>query len=150
MAEEPEERVKLELELPKSEVHIEPAGKPSSPDEDKKRPAREHARKAAAKAQEAEEMEKEAKEKEKKKEEKEEGGFEIAGYKPGEIAKAPLEPPEPKDKKAPNKHQRRVIIFGFILIVIGFILWPLIAFAVGAVFAVAGALVVAFGALVRI
>lgn len=107
-----DEKVKIELEVPKSEVSIKPAKKAKKLEpEDKK---------------------------------------EVAGYELGEVAKAPLEPPEPKDKKGPSIHQKRVVIFGFALAAASLILWPLFSFWVFVAVAAAGALVVAYGTFVRI
>lgn len=74
---------------------------------------------------------------------------EIGGYEPAEILKAPLEPPEPSDKKPPNRHQQRVIFFGFAFVLLSPLLLfvSLVAFIV---LALAGAGIVAFGSLVRV
>lgn len=117
---ESEEKVKVELELPKDEVHISEASGPRL--ESKKS----------------------------KKKDQNDNPESPVDYSPLEIAKAPLEPPEPKSKAPPTVHQQRVIVFGFILIIAGILLWPIINFMIGLAFAVSGAIVVSFGALVRI
>lgn len=103
MSEAPDEKVKVELELPKEQVSVEPA--------------------------------------EKKPE---------ASYKTSDIVKAPLEPPEPKSKAPPNAHQRAVMIFGFAMIAVSLVLWPVASFTVFVAVAIAGAAVIAFGTLVRL
>lgn len=133
MAEESEEKVKVELELPKSGVSIEPAG-----NEAEERKAR---------------LKKRAQEREKKKEEekkKEDDSKEVGGYKVSDIAKAPVEPPEPENKKGPNVHQKRVVAFGFAIAIASLVLWPLIGFWYFVAVAIAGAVVVAFGTFFRI
>lgn len=103
VAEEPDEKVKVELELPKDQVSVEPA---------EEKPT--------------------------------------ASYKAADVAKAPVEPPEPASKAPPNSHQKAVMIFGFSIIAVSLILWPLINFTVFVAVAIAGAAVIAFGTLVRI
>ncbi|HEX5448414.1 MAG TPA: hypothetical protein VFW90_04445 [Candidatus Saccharimonadales bacterium] len=71
-------------------------------------------------------------------------------YSLGDIAKAPVEPPEPEDTSKPNKHQKSVIVFGFALLAVSIIMWPLFNFAVFIGVALAGAAVVAFGSFVRV
>lgn len=147
MVENDDEKVKLELELPKDEANIEPQP------ETLKRAQKlgEAHEKVKQKMKEVEEKEEKLKQKEKelaKKEEEEETT--VAGYKPAEIAKAPLEPPEPEDKKAPSSHQRRVMVFGLALVALGIVLWPLISFGFGLALAIAGAAVIAFATLVRV
>lgn len=74
----------------------------------------------------------------------------IASYDPLEIAKAPLEAPEPINKERPNRHQQRVMLFGFILVMVAPILIVLFNFTAGIVMAITGAAVIAFGALVKV
>lgn len=118
-----EDKVKLQIEVPKEQLE-KVVGEPA----------------ATAKTEEPAE-----KSKTERKEEPE-----VAGYKASQIAKAPLEPPEPESKAAPNPHQRRLIIFGCAIVLAGLLLWPLASFAIGLTVAIAGAAVVAFGTLVRI
>lgn len=91
--------------------------------------------------------EKDSQEKEEKKEEENPG---VASYDPKEILKAPLESPSPVNKKPPNRHQQRVIFLGFLFILISPFLFAFVNFTAFIVIALAGAFIVAFGALVRV
>lgn len=117
---EPEEKIKIELEVPKKDIKVESVSSEPSvskkPKEDKK--------------QETENT--------------------IAGYKPSEIAKAPLEPPKPEDKKGPSRRQKFGVIAGSALVAAGLILWPFFNFAIFICAAFAGAAIVAFSSLVRV
>lgn len=87
-----------------------------------------------------------------KKDEDEEGEEEekVVSYEPSELLKAAVETPEPADKKPPDRHQLRVIILGFVLVIISLILLVIINFTAFVVMALAGAFIIAFGALVRV
>lgn len=96
-------------------------------------------------------LDKEGEEKEGK-DEDEEGEEEekAVSYEPSELLKAAVETPEPADKKPPDRHQLRVIILGFVLVIISLILLVIINFTAFVVMALAGAFIIAFGALVRV
>ncbi len=104
VSEAADEKVKVELELPKDQVSVEPA------EDDKPK----------------------------------------ASYEPRDVLKAAVEPPEPKAKAPPNRHQKLVMVFGFALVAASLLLWPLIGLTVFVAVAVTGAAVIAFGTLVRI
>jgi len=125
MAEESEEKIKIELEVPKSEIQVESISSGSDSEESKEKAAEST---------------------------KEKGDSEhtVAGYKPSEIAKAPAETPEPEDKRGPNSHQKTVITFGIALALASIALWPLFSFWIFVAVAVAGGAVVAFGSFVRV
>lgn len=132
MAKEEEEKIRIKLEVPKKEVQIESISSEPGSEESKKT---------------AEETVDKQEEDKKKTEEKEST---IAGYKPSEIAKAPVDTPEPEDKRGPNSRQKTLIIFGLALAAASVILWPLFSFWIFVPVAIAGAAVVAFGSLVRV
>lgn len=111
-----EEKVKLEIEVPKKALLKRALGKSASEKEDK--------------------------------EEKEKEG--AASYESSEILKAAIEPPEPADKKPLNRHQLRVILLGFVLVLISLFLLVFVNFTAFVVMALAGAFIIAFGALVRV
>lgn len=73
----------------------------------------------------------------------------IAGYKPEDILAAPMEKPEPQDKRPPNIHQKRVMLLGFTVVGISIFVWAAFGFIVGVGVAMAGALVVAASVLIR-
>jgi Fe2+ transport system protein B len=131
MAEESEHKVKAELELRKDNVTVEPVVGNS-----------EKIKKQVYEVIEAEKQKKKASQKQKH--------VEIASYKPNEIAKSPLKSPEPDSKALSNKHQRAVMIMGFVLILMGLVLWPVVTFAAGLCVAFAGAAVIAFGTLIPV
>lgn len=117
-----EDKVKLEIEVPKKALikHI----------------------------RSEEESDKEEAEERKESKEKEQPG--LASYDPKEMLKAPLESPEPVNKKPPNRHQQRVMMLGFIFILISPFLFAFINFSAFVVMALAGAFIIAFGVLVRV
>ncbi|HET9850463.1 MAG TPA: hypothetical protein VFP35_02450 [Candidatus Saccharimonadales bacterium] len=133
MAEEDEDKtetVKIELELPKEAVSIEgdELKIKQTECEDKK---------------EDEEKEKEESEGEKKSG-KEPG---ILGYKTSELAKIPAEAPEPTSKKPANPTQTKIILTGFIVIIIGIACWVFLPFFIGLAIAIAGAVLIIIGTL---
>lgn len=73
-----------------------------------------------------------------------------AGYEPSELLKAAIEVPDPADKRPPNPHQLRVMLMGLTLVVISLVLLVIINFTAFVVMALAGAFIIAFGALVRV
>lgn len=76
---------------------------------------------------------------------------EKTGYEPGELLKAPVEPPkEVKDPRPASNNQKTAIISGVILIIIGFILWGALSFWAFVVLAFAGVILIAYGGMVRI
>jgi len=147
VAEPDDEKIKIELEVPKDEVHIGSVSSVSEASATEER-LKKKAKAAEKKQKQAEDKIQELEEKQKKL--KESQKTTVAGYEPSEIAKAPVEPPEPKDKKPPNAHQKAIIIFGFVLVGLSIILWPLFNFALFLGVAVAGAAIIAFGTLVRV
>lgn len=145
-----EEKIRIELEVPKKQVQIESISSEPSPEEPKKarQEAQEQKKAAEKKVKEAKEITERSQKKEEKSDESEEGS--VASYKPSEIAKAPVDTPEPEDKRGPNSHQKTIISFGIALAVASIALWPLFSFWIFVAVAVAAAAVVAFGSLVRV
>lgn len=120
------EKVKVELELPKDQVTIEPVDKEnvsssSSPNGKSN------------------------------KEDDSSNGPVLLGYKPEEILKAPsAATPEPESKKPPNKSQRLIIYIGLIIGLGGLlILWPLVSFLAGLIVAIVGAILITYGTLIK-
>ncbi|HET9721845.1 MAG TPA: hypothetical protein VFP32_02335 [Candidatus Saccharimonadales bacterium] len=133
MAEDSEDKVKVQLEIPREEVdlHID------------------HEAKEKKASEEKESEDEEDSDEDKSESSDKHQDTKIAGYKAGEIAKAPVEPPEPENKAGPNKRQRRVLIFGFIAVAIGALLWPIFNFLTGMLIAACGAVAISYGVLVR-
>lgn len=90
------------------------------------------------------------KSKQKPKEEKEESDSPELSYKPQEIIKAVVEPPEPESKKGPNDNQKRLMFVGLSLILVSLIAWAVFNFVAAIAIALTGATLIAFGALVRV
>ncbi|MGH7237751.1 MAG: hypothetical protein ACREGF_04410 [Candidatus Saccharimonadales bacterium] len=76
---------------------------------------------------------------------------EKTGYEPGELLKAPVEPPgKVKNPRPASNNQKTAIISGVILIIIGFILWGAISFWAFVVLAFCGVFLIAYGGMARI
>lgn len=74
----------------------------------------------------------------------------IAGYKPEDLLSAPVEKPEPADKRPPNVHQKRVIMLGLILVVAAILFGVALGAVVGVSLAMAGAFIIVVSVFVRI
>jgi len=142
MAEE-NEKIKIELELPKDEVLAEMA-----------RQAQEDAQKSEPEPQKGESQAEPMSIREavaKELDPTTEGPIsQTTGYKLGEIITAPLHPPKPEVKHKPVYGQVRSLIIGFALIPLALIAWPIFGTSVALSVALVGAALIALGVLVRI
>jgi Flp pilus assembly protein TadB len=140
---EPEETVKLEVEVPKSQ--LEAAQKPAEPSDQSK---------LEETAQHTEEVEKSAEEKLKTliknvENVRREASQQAPISNPSKIIKPPSLPAA-KDKTPASSTQKIVIAAGLIIALIGIILWPLINFATGIFVAIIGAVIVAAGTFIKL
>jgi phosphate starvation-inducible protein PhoH len=146
-----EDKVKIQLEVPKEQIKV-AADSPPSPSElvekEKQLQQKETQLKHAEKKLEAK-IEEKVEEKIKEKDE-EPASPTIAGYKAEDILKAPIETPEPEDKRPPNSHQKKVITFGLGVIVAAIFIGPLLNFSMALALALAGAATVVFATFVRV
>lgn len=140
---ENDEKIKVELELPKDEVLARVA-----------RQAQEEARKSEPGPQKGEDQVEPMSIREaiaKELDPTTEGPIsQTTGYKLGEIITAPLHPPEPEVKQKPVYGQVRSLIIGFALIPLALIAWLIFGSSVGISIALIGAALIALGVLVRI
>lgn len=58
--------------------------------------------------------------------------------------------PQTNDTSPPNPNQKKLIIFGLVLALLGLILWPLSNFLIASIIAIIGAAVVATGTFVKV
>lgn len=140
---EPEETVKLEVEVPKSQ--LEAAQKSAEPSDQSK---------LEETAQHTEEVEKSAEEKLKTliknvENVRREASQQAPISNPSKIIKPPSLSAA-KDKTPASSKQKIVIAAGLITALIGIILWPLINFATGIFVAIIGAVIVAAGTFIKL
>lgn len=116
------EKVKIEIELPKEQISFGPEEKKE--EEDKKDEEGEEENDSIVK--------------------------QATGYEVGELVKSPVEPPEHAKSARPVRGQIRSLLYGFALIILGLIAWPIFGFRVAIAVVLVGAAFIALGTLVRL
>lgn len=158
MADE-EDKVKVEFDLPKDQVSVHGASEETKPEgnegvkerQDKAIEALKETREELSQTKKEVEELKEKVEKPEENEGDDESAIKQAtGYELNEIIGAPLEAPEPEAKGKPKLGQLRLVLVGFVVALIGVILWPALGFSIGLSVIIVGAVFVAIGVLVRI
>lgn len=147
-SEAPKEKVRIELEAPADELIIK---RESVDTTSQKSEETEEVTKKADRQKGIEEIEKELEEKKQKNEEKESiGEKEIGGYKLGDLAKAPVEPPEPGSDE-PSLYNKTIVITGSIVALIGLvIIWPLISAGAAIAVMLIGAAIITAGVVAKV
>jgi hypothetical protein len=144
-----DELIKVELELPSSQVHIETV-KPQAPagiDDESEQAKLEKTRKIMDEESPRRRLQKLKDELMASRRAKDDASVRSN---PATGLLKPLEALPLKDRRPPNRHQKLLVGAGLAIAIAGLLLWPLTSFGLAILISAAGAVLVAAGAFVRV